>query len=156
MIIDSRLEICDNAALTLAGFATTPVPLGSLIDLTSNLAIGNALKEYPGNSDRAYLCIRVTTTATSAGAATVKFALVSDAQDPVVAATATPHWESPDIPKATLVAGYEVACIPLPRGVYERYLGLVQTVGTADLTAGKVDAYITLTPPSWFAAPDAL
>lgn len=156
MIIDSRLELVNNGALTLEAFATTPVPLGSLVDLTSNLAIGNALKEYPGNSDHAYLCIRVATAATSGGAATVKFALVSDAQDPVTPATATKHWESADIPKATLVAGYCVACIPLPRGTYERYLGLIQTVGTADLTAGKVDAFITLDPPSWLALPDAL
>ena len=156
MIIDSRLEFCDNAALTLDAYGTTPLPLGSLIDLTSNLAIGNALKEYPGNSDQAYLVIKVTTSVASLGAATVTFGLVSDAQDPVVAATATKHWTSAALAKATLVAGYEVVCIPLPRGQYERYLGLVQTVGTADLTAGKVDAYITLTPPSWFAAPDAL
>lgn len=156
MIIDSRLEFCDNAALTLEAFATTPLPLGSLIDLTSNLAIGNALKEYPGNSDKVYLCIRVTKAVTSLGAATVKFALVSDAQDPVVAATATKHWESADLGKATLVAGYQVVCIQLPRGTYERYLGLIQTVGTADLTDGKVDAYITMDPPSWLALPDAL
>lgn len=156
MIIDSRLEFCDNAALSTAGFATTPLPLGSLIDLTSNLAIGNALKEYPGSADKAWLVIRVTTTVTSGGAATVAFKLVSDAQDPVTPASATEHWASPAIPKATLVAGYQVVAIPLPRGTYERYLGLTQTVGTADLTAGKVDAYITLQPPDWVALPDAL
>ena len=40
------------------------------------------------------------------------------------------------IPKATLVAGYEICKVALPKGTYERYLGIVQTTAVAAATAG--------------------
>jgi len=44
----------------------------------------------------------------------------------------------------------------LPRGTYERYLGIWCTVATAALTAGKVNAFLTCDPPSWTPLPDGI
>lgn len=65
------------------------------------------------------------------------------------------HYKSAAVPKATLVAGYNVVNVKLPKGQYERYLGILQNVGTAALTAGKVNAGLTPLDPSWkaFASP---
>jgi len=53
------------------------------------------------------------------------------------------------------VAGYEM-CIPLPLegDAYERYLGVIQNVGTAALTAGAINAFLTLDPRGYKAYAD--
>lgn len=89
-----------------------------------------------------YLVINVTEAATAAGAATVTFSLESDSTADL-ATSATVHWTSAAIPKATLVAGYNVIKLCLPYGAYERYLGVRYTVATGPLTAGKFDAFLT-------------
>lgn len=60
------------------------------------------------------------------------------------------------IPKASLVAGYLVAAVALPIGSYERYLGIIQNVGTAALTAGKINAFLTTDVAKWVATDDGL
>ena len=105
-----------------------------------------------------YLVIQVTTAVTSGGSATVAFQLVSDAQSPLAAdGSETLHFATAAIPKATLVAGYELV-IPVPlegSNTYERYLGLQQSVGTAALTAGAINAFLTFDPKGWKSLPDA-
>jgi hypothetical protein len=147
MILDERLELGDDLALTTA--TTAAYLLGDVIDLG-----GDGLD---GNSEDIYLNIEVTSAITSTGAATVQFALCSDAQAAIsVDGTQTTHFQTVAIPKATLVAGYQIASVQLPRGVYERYLGAVVTTGTAPLSGGKVNAYLTQTPRAWKATPDAI
>ena len=94
--------------------------------------------------DSLYLVLQVDTTATSGGSATVQFHLASDASASVATdGSATYHFSTAAIPVATLVAGYTIAAVKLPSGVYERYLGILQTTAVAALTAGKINAFLT-------------
>lgn len=135
MILDERNEFADATALDLVG--TGRVLVGDVIDLGAADAMGSEAGDI-------YLVIQVDTAVTSAGNATVSFELASDAQAAIaVDGTATVHFASAAIAKATLVAGYQVCAVRLPVGTYERYLGVIQNVGTAALTAGKVNAFLT-------------
>lgn len=145
MILDERTEFADATALSTA--ATGLALVGDVIDLGTD-----GINEVDGIE----LAISVDTAVTSAGAATVEFQLVSDAQAAIaVDGSATVHYKSAAVPKATLVAGYGVVNVKLPKGQYERYLGILQNVGTAALTAGKINAGLTALDPSWkaFASP---
>lgn len=92
-----------------------------------------------GTGEEMYLVVQVDTAVTSAGAATVEFKYVESAtQDlgtPTVLAT------SGAIGKATLVAGYQVLKIKIPENT-KRYVGVIYTVATADLTAGAFSAFL--------------
>lgn len=147
MIMDKLAEFCDATALSTAG--TGLAAIGSTIDL------GNPARDI-GNGQQLYLVITVDTAVTSGGAATVSFQLVSDSVTPPAAAsTETLHWASHAIPKATLVAGYKLV-VPLPsvNPAYERYLGIQQNVAVAALTAGKINAFLTMDPTGWKAYPE--
>ncbi len=149
MIIDKNLQIATALALSTA--ATGLALVGDQIDLGS-------IGRDPSNGRPLWLVIGVTTAVTSVGAATVEFRLVSDAQAAIaVDGTATEHGKTYAFPKATLVAGYQVA-IPLPPQFpsYERYLGLLMNVGTAALTAGSINAFVTDNVQIAKAYPDAL
>lgn len=148
MILAKTEEFADATALGTSG--TGRALVGDVINL------GGANRDI-GNGEPAYLVIQVDTDVTSGGAATVSFELASDAQAAIaVDGSATVHFATAAIPKATLVAGYQVCCIALPLGTYEQYLGIIQNVGTAALTAGKINAFITKDPTGWRAYPDSL
>jgi hypothetical protein len=133
MILDERTEFCDATALNTGGAASYLV--GDVIDLGTD-----GLNDV----DNLYLVIQVSTTATSGGSATVAFHLASDAQAAIAAdGTATYHWSSPAIAVASLVAGTYIARVELPKGTYERYLGILQTTAVAALTAGAINAFLT-------------
>lgn len=145
MILDERSEFADATALSTA--ATGLALVGDVIDLGTD-----GINEVDGIE----LFVTVDTAVTSAGSATVEFQLVSDAQAAIaVDGSASVHYKSAAVPKATLVAGYSVVNVKLPKGQYERYLGILQNVGTAALTAGKINAGLTPLDPSWkaFASP---
>ena len=59
---------------------------------------------------------------------------------------------------ARLNAGGLIFSAPLPSGaVYERYLGLLATIGTTTVTAGKINAFLSFDqPPAQRAYPDAM
>lgn len=146
MIMDERTEFADALALSTSG--TGRALIGDVIDLEVARDIGQG---HP-----LFLVIEVTTAVTSAGAATVTFELSSDAAAAIATdGTATLHIASAAIGKATLVAGYKIILpIPYEDPAYERYLGVLQNVGTAALTAGAVNAFLTIAPPKWSAYPD--
>lgn len=148
MILDERNEFADATALSTA--ATGRALVGDVIDL------GGTADDI-GNGSQLYLVIQVDTAVTSAGSATVSFELASDASASIATdGSATVHFATAAIPKATLVAGYMAAAVALPMGTYERYLGILANVGTAALTAGKVNAFLTDDVAKWVATPDAL
>lgn len=93
-----------------------------------------------GTGEDTYLTVLVNTTVTSNGAATVEAKYVqsdnADLSAPDVLAT------SGAIGKATLVAGYRAVDIKIPANT-KRYVGVIYTVATADLTAGKFTAYLS-------------
>ena len=141
-IVDKAGEIADATALSTAGTGLALV--GSQLDLS---VVRNV--SAPGNKPL-YLVISVDTAVLSAGSATVEFQLVSDSTAAIaVDGSATVHAKTGAIPKASLGGGVLVMVLALPSEppAYERFLGLLQNVGTAALTAGKINAYLTAVPP---------
>lgn len=148
MILDERNEFCDATALSTA--ATGRALVGDVIDLGANTA-------EIGTGEDLYVVIQVDTAVTSAGSATVSFEVASDAQAAIATdGSATVHVATAAIPKATLVAGYNALIVKLPVGAYERYLGILQNVGTAALTAGKINAFLTKDVSRWKAYANAI
>lgn len=147
MIIDKRNEFADAVALSTA--ATGRQLVGDVIDLGGADEIGYGATPY--------LVISVDTAITSGGSATVQFELVSDAQAAIaVDGSATVHAASAAIPKASLIAGYNALVVKLPIfPAAERYIGVIANVGTAALTAGKVNAFLVADPSAWKAYADA-
>lgn len=98
--------------------------------------------------------INVAAAVTSAGAATVQFQLIGNRTDPTFASGNVVLADSGVVAKATLVAGYQ---IPLfmnhvafqslePATSKLRYLTILVTIGTANLTAGTFNGWITNLP----------
>jgi len=153
MILDDRLEFCDATALNTG--AAGSYLIGDVIDTAPATISGNTTSDLEGSC--MYLVIQVDTAVTSAGSATVQFSLCSDAQAAIaVDGSQTTHFSTAAIGKATLVAGHRVCAVELPSGSYERYVGVVQTTGTAALTAGKVNAFLTSDPALYRAYADAV
>lgn len=147
MILDELTEFADALALSTAGAAT--ILYGDVIDL-------GAGSKPLWDIDNIYLVINIDTAVLSGGAATVQFQLASDAQAAIaIDGSATVHFATAAIPKATLVVGYTVAVVQLPKlPLYERYLGILTVIGTAALTAGKANAFLTRDPYNWTAMAD--
>lgn len=150
MILDERNEFADATALDTTGTDTDNI--GDIIDLggTTNYLGG-------GDHRQMYLVVQITTTVTSGGSATVQFKLVSDATSTIATdGSATEHIASDAKAIAGLTAGTQFA-YALPGGAYERYLAFQTVTGTAALTAGAVNAFLTYDPPAdWRAYPDAV
>lgn len=148
MILDERNEFADAVALSTGGTGSALV--GDVIDLGGSgrdIGIGEPL----------HAIVTVDTTVTSTGSATVQFHLVSDAQAAIATdGSASYHFSSAAIPVASLGAGARPVAVALPSGNYERYLGVLATVGTAALGAGKVNAFLTPDLQAWKATPDAI
>lgn len=139
MILDKRNEFADATALGTSGTGRQLV--GDVVDLGND-----GINEV----DHIEFYVQVDTAVTSGGSATVSFELVSDAQAAIaVDGSATVHFASAAIPKAALTAGTFPVKVKLPKGQYERYLGIIANVGTAALTAGKVSSGLTPLVPTW-------
>ena len=149
MILDERAEFCDATALN-TGVAGSYL-IGDVMDL------GAAARDI-GNGEDLYLVVQVDTAATSAGAATGQFNLVTD--DNAALASPTVVASSAAWAVASMTAGKTLLSIALPREgtAYERYIGIQQVTGVAAFTAGKVNAFLTKDPASWKAydAPNQL
>lgn len=151
MILDENLEFADDVAVGAPN--NTTVNVGDVIDL------GLTSRELSGGGKQLWLVIQVTTAFTSGGAATVSFLLSSDAGATIaVDGTQTSHWESDTIAVASLTAKYTLV-VPLPAQgdlTYERYLGVQvrENAGQA-LTAGKINAFLTLDPRRYRSFADA-
>lgn len=145
MILDERNEFADAAAIAL-NIGNAIAPNTDVIDL------GGTTQDI-GNGEPLYLVLQVDTAFVGA-TATIQFQLASDSTADL-ATSRTNHIDTGAIPVATWVAGYQIV-IPLPFGNYERYLGLWMTVATANVTAGKLNAFLTRNPAKWVALPDAL
>lgn len=153
MIIDKSAQFANAVALNTSG--TGYFNHGDVINLQNLRDIGRGRLSL-------YLVILVTTAVTSAGAATVQFTLASDVQQPLRTdgVSENIHFQTAAIPKATLVATYQLA-IPIPlqninlsgaaNPAYAQYVGLQINVGTAALTAGNATAALVTDPDSWLA-----
>lgn len=135
MILDKRTTLADNVALNTGAAGTYNV--GDQYDtqlLASDVGEGQTL----------FVVIDIGTAATSGGAATGQFQIVSDAQVPIEDdGTQTVHVVSPAIAVADLVANSRVLAVSLPKGTYERFIGLQQITGVAAFTGGTVKCFMT-------------
>lgn len=106
---------------------------------TNTYDIGSAASSDIGLTQEMWFTVAVSTTATSGGAATVAAVL----QDSADGSTWADAYVGPTVPVASLTAGAVLAQGTPPIGL-RRYLRVVYRVGTAALTAGKFEAYISL------------
>lgn len=155
MIVDKLNEFCD--ATSVAASAGTAL-VGNVIDL-------GATSRDIGNGEPIYAVINVDTEIITGGnAGTIQFSIASDAQAAIaVDGSATIHATSPlivtDDTEANgplCKAGAYPLVVALPRGTYERYLGVLCTVGTTATTAGKINAFLTKDPAMFKAYPDGI
>lgn len=133
MYVDKQEEFSDSQVLTATAIST------NVLDLNPN-GSANTLQDI-GAGENMYLVVQVDVALTSGGATTLVVTLESDSTADL-ATSPTVHWTSATIPKATLVAGYELV-IKLPPDNYERYLGVRYTVATGPFTAGSISAFLT-------------
>lgn len=146
-ILDSRNEFADAVSLNTGAAGTYLI--GSQIDLGANDNVNDV--------DGLYLVVNVDTAATSGGSATLQIILASDDSASIATnGTATVHFTSAAVPVASLTAGAYVCKVELPKGTYERYLGILQVTGTAAFTAGKINAFLTKDPGTWKPFADAI
>ena len=144
MILDERNEFADAA--TVAATAGTAL-IGDVMDLGTD-----GVNDVEG----LYAVINVDTEIITGGVAgTVQLHLVSDSLETLgagVLANCTLHASTPAFAtgaadtNALLAAGKNLMQVALPKGQYERYMGILVTTGTTTTTAGKVNAFLTPTP----------
>lgn len=144
MILDDRLEFAD--ATTVAASAGTAL-IGDVVDLGT---------DGVNDVEDMYVVISVDTEIITGGVAgTVQFFVVSDALATLgsgVVANCTLHASTQSqatgaaSSNAALAAGKTLLQVELPKGQYERYLGVLCTTGTTTTTAGKINAFLTPTP----------
>lgn len=153
MILDKRTEFADAASVAAAAGTSL---IGSQI-ATDSVDIGNG--------QPIYLIITTETEIITGGAAgTLVLSLVSDATAAIATdGTATIHWQSQDFVTddaaandSQLNAGGVLAVVALPAegATYEAYLGIIATVGTTTITAGTINAFLSLDPTGWKAFPE--
>lgn len=142
MILDKRTEFCDATALNTGAAGTYLI--GDQIDL--------GVARDIGTGEQLYLVITVDTQPTSGGAATAQFTLASDDTASIATdGTASVHFQTKAFTIAEMTAGAVLAAVALPiEGVaYERFLGILQTTGTAAFTGGKINAFLTHDVAKW-------
>lgn len=128
MILDKGNLVSSAQAVTSSAGST------DVIDLSQARAIGDG--------EELEFFVNVDTAATAAGAATVTFQVQTD--DNSAFSSPAILIQTDAIPKATLVAGYQIK-ISLPVGATpERYLRLYYSVATGPLTAGAFTAGLVL------------
>ena len=157
MILEERNEFAD--ATSVAAAAGTAL-IGDVIDL------GTASRDI-GSGQPVWLIIQTDTEIITGGSAgTIEFKLASDAQAAIATdGSATVHLTTGSLVTdddaandARLNAGGLIFSAPLPSGaVYERYLGILAVIATTTVTAGKINAFLSMDPyPAQRAYPDAM
>lgn len=142
MILDAYNEFSDSQAVTSTAIST------NVIDLHST-TIGNTLRDI-GTGEDVYLVVQTAVAATDSGDdATLTVTLESDSAA-ALNSSATVHFSTGAMAFATFSPAKTVlACVRLPAGEYERYLGVRYTVASGPLTAGQFDAFLTKDPQKW-------
>lgn len=144
MILDERNEFADAVALNTGAAAT--YNLGDVIDL--------GVARDLGGDQALYLVVTVDTGITCGTSGTVAFQLVSDGTDTIATnGTQSVHavskaWatSSTAIPAGTVL--FAIA-LPMEGTTYERYLAVQQVTGSAAVSAGKVNAFLTPDVARW-------
>lgn len=134
MIFDRTLKMSDAQAITATAVSTNIIDQGAAGTIYKGAA---ALLQDLGKGKRIPLLAQVVADMTAAGAATLQFQV----QTSVDAAFTSPVilYTSEAIPKASLVAGYQMAIDIIPRRTL-RYIRMNYIVATGPMTAGAVTA----------------
>lgn len=141
MITDALLWLSGSPGAATGQAVTASAVSTNTIDLSQNRDIGSG-------EDVAVQFV-VDTAVTAAGAATVRFEVITS--DAANLGTPTVIAASGDIPKASLTLGTRVTVkIPpnLITALGKRYLGVNYNVSTGPLTAGTFTAFVTLAEDS--------
>ena len=136
-ILDRLTTFCDSTSL---GTAQTTAKVGTELDCSHSPSSVRDL----GAGKPIWLVIQVRTAVTSGGSATVNIQLASS-DSTNLTSSATTHYQTGAIAVASLTTAFRREIL-LPAEAYKRYVGIVRTVATADLTAGAIDAYLTDKP----------
>lgn len=131
MILDKTLLFSEEQVITVTADSTNVIDLGVARDIGPGTPI--------------YLYIGVAQTFTAGGAATLTISLQGSPDN----AAWTTYLTSPAYALATLVAGAKLLSIAIPAifsgQAIPRYLKPVYTVATGPMTAGSLNAGLTLT-----------
>lgn len=138
MLKDKQVDFSNNVLLTATAIS----------DVIDTQATPNILKDIGAGAEELWLYVSVPVVLTSAGATTLTVTLESDT---VAGLSSTPvvHLSTAVIPKATLVAGYEILKIALPRAFYQRFVGLRYTIATGPFTGGSINASLVGDTPAF-------
>ena len=154
MIFDKQATFALATSVAAAGGTTTLI--GNVIDLGS-------VSSDIGNGEPIYLVIQTDTEIITAGTAgTIQFKLASDAQAAITTgftehlASAVFVTDDAAVNSDALNVGGSIMVAALPNGTYERYLGIMAIVVTTEVTAGKINAFLTHDVSKWVALPDAI
>jgi len=152
MILDERNEFADAAAIAL-NIGNAKAPNTDEIDLGATPTLRSLM-----GGEQLYLVIQADTAFVGSGG-TVQFELASDSTANL-ATSRTTHINTGAISLGTNNAAFAITgftrsyALPID-ATYERYLGLWMTVGSANVTAGNLNAFLTLVPPVGTIYPDA-
>lgn len=143
MYIDKQAEFSDAQAVTSTAIST------NVMDLISNASGKNPLRDI-GTGQDVYLVVITQDAATDSGSdATLTVSLESDSTENL-ATSPTVHFTTGALAFAAFSpAGSVLAAVKLPKGDYERYLGVRYTVASGPLTAGNFDAFLTTDVDAW-------
>jgi hypothetical protein len=149
-IMDKLVEFADEFDISAVGTAGTK-NLTNQIDLQVVRDIGNGEPVY------LVVAVGATEVITGGNAGTIEVQLVSDDSASIATdGSASLHYASQafvtddaDANDAALSAGKVLVCVPLPLDggePYERYLGVQIVIATTTITAGTLNAWLSLTP----------
>lgn len=140
MLIDTNLFFADATALSTAGTGTSKY--GNSVNLKT------ALMDQ-GEGHPMWLCAYVHTVVTSGGSATLQLALTG-ADNQGLTTNPENYFLSDAFTIAQLTpAGTRLFITALPKRLYKQHLGIRQIIGTAALTAGALNVFITSDPDNW-------
>lgn len=136
MILDYNLMLSEGQDLT-------GISSGANADSTNVIDFGRATPGM-GVGTPVYLIVRPEADLASSGSATLQVSL-KDSADNSSWATVI---QTPTLDYSDISQGDDILTQPLPHGI-RRYVKLNYAVGTAALTTGAVNAFLTLTPEAF-------
>lgn len=151
MIVDDRNELVNGSAAANVGNAI----LGDVLDQGPlNKNDGTAVLRNLGVGRARFLVIEVRETFVGA-TATVQWQFVSDSAE-ALTTSRTVHIDTGAIPIASLTAGTRLVYRLPDQDTYERFLGIWQTVATANVTAGALRVSFAADVGRFAAYPDGV
>lgn len=146
MIVDTQSEFSDAQAVTGTIISTNVLDIFSVAG-GGSASVGPNAKLDVGLQNGLYLVVQTAEACTDSGSDATLTVTLESADNAALSTNAQVHFSTGAIAFAGYsAAGTQVAVIPLPPGLYRRYVGVRYTIGAGPLTAGKFDAFLTPTP----------